>query len=237
MLAGVSCGFVRWREGWATCLFTSGARREFLLIAWLAVFLDGGLDWVDVGSDRNGVGGRRWASGVWRLSQDDARGELTTSSSGTRLLSGASGHVRFAISLKAAAASGQGSERAPIARSLWNSTVDCSLLRNGRAPGIVTATAAATATYLVLLPATIVGIITTTFPFTYNIHVTNASSTYLSVPLGSVHLSCGYNARRSAGLSRHHRRLTAPCTPNTLSATTHSRQTRLSRAPHCMLTV
>ena len=105
---------------------------------------------MDVGSDRNGVGGRRWASGVWRLSQDDARGELTTSSSGTRLLSGASSHVRFAISLKAAAASGQGSERAPIARSLWNSTctVDCSLLRNGRAPGIVTATAAATATYL-----------------------------------------------------------------------------------------
>lgn len=107
------------------------------------MFLDGGLDWVDVGSDRNGVGGRRWASGVWRLSQDDARGELTTSSSGTRLLSGASSHVRFAISLKAAAASGQGSERAPIARSLWHSTVDCSLLRNGRAPGIVTATAAA----------------------------------------------------------------------------------------------
>jgi len=107
LLAGVSCGFVRWREGWATCLFTSGARREFLLIAWLAVFLDGGLDWVDVGSDRNGVGGRRWASGVWRLSQDDARGELTTSSSGTRLLSGASGHVQIAISLKAAAASAQ----------------------------------------------------------------------------------------------------------------------------------
>ena len=60
-----------------------------------------------MGSDRNGVGGRRWASGVLRLSQDDARGELTTSSSGTRLLSGASGHVQIAISLKAAAASTQ----------------------------------------------------------------------------------------------------------------------------------
>ena len=203
MLAGGSCGFVRWREGWATCLFTSGARREFLLIAWLAVFLDGGLDWVDVGSDRNGVGGRRWASGVWRLSQDDARGELTTSSSGTRLLSGASGHVQIAISLKAAAASAQ-RVRASSNRSLslaqyrgllsaaewkssWHCNGDCCCHRY--------------LPTLVLLPATIVGIITTTFPFTYNIHVTNASSTYLSVPLGSVHLSYGYNARRSAGLS------------------------------------
>jgi hypothetical protein len=39
--------------GMATCLFTSGARREFLLIAWLAVFLDGWLDWVEYGSERN----------------------------------------------------------------------------------------------------------------------------------------------------------------------------------------
>jgi hypothetical protein len=27
-----------------------------LLIAWLAVFLDGRLDWVEYGSERNGVG-------------------------------------------------------------------------------------------------------------------------------------------------------------------------------------
>jgi hypothetical protein len=59
---GLLAGWFVWvcqrrRSGWATCLFTSGARREFLLIAWLAVFLDGGLDWVEVGSERNGVGG------------------------------------------------------------------------------------------------------------------------------------------------------------------------------------
>ena len=42
---------------------------------------------------------------------------------------------------------------------------------------------------------------------------------------------CGYKPSRGLYTTAG---LTAPCTPNTLSATNHSRQTRLSRAAHCL---
>lgn len=75
-------------------------------------------------------------------------------------------------------------------------------------------------------------------PLQYSIHSphtrdTIASFTSIAIPLGSAHLVV--DTTPSRGLwTGHHRRLTAPCTPNTLSATTHPRQTRLSRAAHCL---
>jgi hypothetical protein len=62
------------------------------------VFLDGRLDWVEYGSERNGVGVRDGDLGVWMLSHEKHVAELTTgcpSSSRRGFFPGqAAGHVR-----------------------------------------------------------------------------------------------------------------------------------------------